>query len=46
MNIEASYLKKLVEKEEEQFSYEIEVTKEWAKQLLTNISALNTLIKK
>ena len=46
MNIEASYLKKLVEKEEERFSFEVEVNKEWAKHILTNIAALNTLIKK
>ena len=46
MNIEASYLKKLAEKEEERFSFEVEVNKEWAKHILTNITTLNTLIKK
>jgi hypothetical protein len=46
LNIEASYLKKLVEKEEKVFSYEIEVSKEWAKHLSTNAASLIALIKK
>lgn len=46
LNIEASYLKKITESDPDCFSYEMELNKEWARHMLSNITSLTTLVKK
>lgn len=46
LSIEASYLKKITEGDPECFLYEVQFNKEWARQILSNVTSLTALVKK